>query len=535
MIDLKIDMVVQQRLQAAFPKPANSAAKALESYRVLLLDLIADSLTKGRSHIEVIQGIYTVAAKRLSQEGPTIGGQGKKQRLHAWLKANKLELIEFSDKGNNLRRMLSQVKLSKLVTLTDSNEELGEQLRLAKTNAEIVHILDGDAAENERMFEELFPDYYELSKSKRQAAYELLPVDMHSLRAYIYWLHNGATGFNRSAVQIFTEQALQILRVAAHTKGKFVQKKKPSQFGRLYYHGLSVQNVNKTLRRAMLGNSWEYDIRSSSTAIKLGFASDAIAGCGSNEHPRNVFRASFLYVERKKEMVNDICRDVFFEDSGVSKEKQTEWIKTALTAIGFGATASEHGWRSKDGSWNNPAIVKILRNADERARFLSSYYVKKFIEEQAALDEYIVQLIQREFPNVWDSDLFMSGKKRSNAKAVAWLYQHIETWAMNAARELIRAKGIKVLANIHDAIVLQRKLTEDSRNEVEWAMRDSTGIPYLYLKATKLHGFERINVEVEDEIDLRVTPTQFFASLKKWYPDGNVPTDRNFSNCVKEA
>lgn len=534
MIDLKIDMVVQQRLQAAFPKPANSAAKALENYRVLLLELIVEAMLKGRSTYDLMFNLYTVAAKRLSQEGPTIGGQGKKQRLHAWLKANNLELIEFVEKGDNLRGMLSKVKLSKYVTLIDVCEDLGKQLRLAKTNVDIVHILDGGSAENARMFGELFPDFYEITKAQRQVAYELVPVDMQSLRAYIYWLQTANTDFSRSKVQMFTAQALQILRVAAHAKGKFVQKKKPSQFGRLYYQGMSVQNVNKTLRRAMLGNCWEYDIRSSATAIKLGFASDAVAGCGSNEHPRNVFRASFMYVERKKELVNDICRDVFL-NSGVSKEKQTEWIKTALTAIGFGATASENGWRSKAGSWSNPAIVEILRNADERFRFLNQYFVKKFIEEQAALDEYIVELIQREFPNVWDSDLFMSGKKRSNAKAVAWLYQHIETWAMNAARESIRAKGIKVLANIHDAIVLQRKLTEDSRNEVEWAMRDSTGIPYLYLKATKLHGFERINVEVEDEIDLRVTPTQFFSSLKDWYPDGNVPTDLNFSNCVKEA
>lgn len=534
MIDLKTDAVVLQKLQVDYPRPGNSAAKALDSYCALLRELITDSQLKGRSTFDVMKGVYTVAVKRLSQDGPTIGGGGKKQRLHAWLKANNLELIEFVEKGNNLRGKLSKVKLSKYVTLIDAYEDLGKQLRLAKTNADIVHILDGDPVENGRMFDALFPDFYVITKAQRQAAYEFVPVDMKSLRAYIYWLQTAQTNFSHSTVQMFTAQALQILRVAVHTKGKYVQKKNPSKFGRMYYTGLSVQNVNKTLRRAMLGNSWEYDIRSSATAIKLGFAGEALNACGNAEHPRNVFRASFMYVERKKELVNDICAETFLDDSGLSKEKQAEWVKEALTAIGFGATASAHGWRSKDGSWSNPAIVKILRNSDERFRFLNQYFVKKFIEEQAELDAYIVGQIKSEFPEVWESDLFMSGKKRSNAKAVAWLYQHIETKAMNAARDVIKAKGVKVLANIHDAVVLQRKLSEDSRDEVEWTMRDSTGIPYLYLKATQLEGFEKVNIEVEEELDFRVTPAQFLASMKKWYPDGDVPDEFDFSDCVKE-
>ena len=535
MIDLEIDAVVLQKLQAAYPRPANSAAKALENYRVLLLELIADSLFKGRSTFDVMKGFYTVAAKRLSQEGPTIGGQIKKQRLHAWLIANNLELIEFVEKGNNLSQTISKVKLSKYVTLIDSCEDMGKQLRVAKTNEEIVHILDGDAAENARMFDGLFPDFYEISKTQRQATYELVPVDMHSLRAYIYWLYTAKTDFNRSSLQMFTAQALQILRVAVHTQGKYVQKKKPSKFGRMYYQGVSVQNVNKTLRRAMLGNSWEYDIRSSATAIKLGFAREALAACGSTEDPRNVFNASFLYVERKKELVNDICAEVFLKGSGVSKEKQTEWVKKALTAIGFGATASEHGWQAKDGSWSNPAIVNILRNTEERSRFLNDYYVKKFIEEQAALDEYIVGHIKIEFPEVWESDLFMSGNKRSNAKAVAWVYQHIETRAMNAARDVIKAKGIKVLANIHDAVILQRKLAGDSRDDVEWAMRDNTGISFLHLKATQLKGFERVNIEVEDELDFRMTPSQIFTAMKTWQIEAVAPVNFEIAACVKEA
>ena len=63
--------------------------------------------------------------------------------------------------------------------------------------------------------------------------------------------------------------ARTILAIASVMSGNYLQRKKPSAFGRLYYEGVSVQNINKELRRAVLGNCWEYDIRSSVVAWKM--------------------------------------------------------------------------------------------------------------------------------------------------------------------------------------------------------------------------------------------------------------------------
>ena len=95
-------------------------------------------------------------------------------------------------------------------------------------------------------------------------------MDVKSLMAYIYWLRTSANKKSRVRIEHACAQAQTILAVAQVLGGRYLQPKKPSDFGRMYYEGTSVQNVNKELRRAILGNCWEYDIRSSVVAWKLG-------------------------------------------------------------------------------------------------------------------------------------------------------------------------------------------------------------------------------------------------------------------------
>ena len=89
--------------------------------------------------------------------------------------------------------------------------------------------------------------------------FDVLPINIPSLEAYISWLCNGATLISTGRLMSYKKQATDILKVAKHTGGFLPQRKKLSPFGRTYYAWNSVQNVNKELRRAMLGNCWEYD------------------------------------------------------------------------------------------------------------------------------------------------------------------------------------------------------------------------------------------------------------------------------------
>ncbi|MDV7399990.1 hypothetical protein RZS08_51720, partial [Arthrospira platensis SPKY1] len=78
------------------------------------------------------------------------------------------------------------------------------------------------------------------------------------------------------------------------------------------------------------------------------------------------------------------------------KDLQTKLLKTAFTAISFGARVSSTGWKSDSGEWTNPAIVDILKNTDDRRRFLADPTVKAFIAEQTLLDDYLYDKVKQE-------------------------------------------------------------------------------------------------------------------------------------------
>jgi len=181
-----------------------------------------------------------------------------------------------------------------------------------------------------------------------------------------------------------------VLAVAQHLDGDYLQRLKPSEFGRTYHHGVSIQNVNRELRRAILGDCWEYDIRSSVIAWKMGFAREYLASIGRSEPDsvRREFRSTLSYLEDRADFMVTVSRYVFTEsDEPTLAQFQTQLIKQAITAISFGARAASSGWPDGAGGMTNSAIVDILRNADQRRRFLADSRVRGFFREQNRLDQ----------------------------------------------------------------------------------------------------------------------------------------------------
>ena len=88
---LKVNPVVLERLRAAYPRPHSSASNALQKYQDLLESLLFQA-TNRRSRYETIFNLFSIPVSKLIHEGPQIGGA--KVRLHAWLQANDLALIE---------------------------------------------------------------------------------------------------------------------------------------------------------------------------------------------------------------------------------------------------------------------------------------------------------------------------------------------------------------------------------------------------------------------------------------------------------
>jgi len=488
MLTITIDPVVLATLQQSFPTPRTAAVKALNKYKALLEDLLFRATLRGQTNYERLLNCYSIPVSDLVHKGPHIGYA--KVRLHKWLNDNKLDLIETVEKGSNLTGRVSMIKLTELVSIHQTTTQLQQALATVNTAKQLSSVLCADAQRNSDVFSALYPDYFSfLGPAQRQQVFDVAPVDIGSLEAYIAWLHKGATMIAPGRIRTYTEQAEVILSVARHTGGWFPQRKKLSAFGRTYYSGLSVQNVNKELRRAMLGDCWEYDLRSSVITWKMTFAQELSDKLYPTKEWKKVFRSSLLYLEDRADFMRAIRREMFATSTTLSVDFQEKLIKDALTAISFGARAKGVGWCTQDGSWTNPALVRIIRNGVQRAAFLNSHEIQQFMREQGMLDNYLADGMKQELPMLYYGPLITRNVMPSKGKAVAYLYQHAEAQIMKTAIDVLAQHGIKPIALIHDAFITRNKLSMYQRDAIRHAMRSSTQNNFWSIKQTKLEGY----------------------------------------------
>jgi hypothetical protein len=103
----------------------------------------------------------------------------------------------------------------------------------------------------------------------------------------------------------------------------------------------------------------------------MGFAKAYMAANDPNADLRRTFSSTLNYLEDKKDFVATVRHYTFKSDSNCDLDFQKKLIKQALTAISFGARTSQHGWIDESGQFQNPALVEILKNVEERNRFFN--------------------------------------------------------------------------------------------------------------------------------------------------------------------
>ena len=501
MIKLTVHESVEAALQKAFPKPAAAAKRALAKYISVVESMLFDALQRGQTPEQRKLGLYAISLDQLANKGGQIGP--KKIRVHKWLTDNDWDIVQTVVKGTKFSGQNSQVKLTSLVTVQNNLQIPAASLSAATTDEEIDAYLSGDDVSNIALFDHLYPEYnLEWREDKLRQLFDWVPVDVESVKAYVYWLETESKMIQGPKKDLALRQALSILGIAAVTKGYYLQRKKPSPFGRTYYEGTSVQNVNKELRRAMLGNCWEYDIRSSVVAWKMGYARGYLAASGLDQDLKKSFPATLLYLEDKADFMATVRHYVFPESSPVPKELRPKLLKQAFTAISFGARQTAKGWLDASGNWTNPALVEILQNADDRMRFLSDDIVKSFIKEQNILDNYLYDLLKKFHPELLLEKYLQTDSGRpSKAKVMAYLYQHGETHVMDIVRQVALANGHIPIANVHDAIFFKRRLGVELKSEIEWQMREQTGNPYWHLTPKQIERYtpRSLNAKREEQ------------------------------------
>jgi hypothetical protein len=502
MITFTVDPQVLISLQQAFPRPLRSAARALAKYLAAAEGLIFDAIQRGSTPEQRKLKLFAIPLHELANRGGRIGPG--KLRLHKWLKDNNLEIVQTVEKGNKFTGEYSLVKLSKLVTISGLIADKPGQFGEIKSDKELDSYLTGNEADNLAVFKHLYPDIDPTQPLETNSGvFDFAPVDIKSLKAFTAWLTDRADIVSNDKRAQSLIHAKTILAVACVTGGIYPQRLKPSPFGRTYYEGVSVQNVHKELRRAMLGNCWEYDIRSSVVAWKMGFAKQLLRDAGLPPDVRKQFPATTLYLEDKADFMGTVRYFTFEGNTSLTPEFQIGLVKQALTAISFGAKILAKGWADGAGNWKNPALVEILQNKHERDRFLADPTVKAFTDEQKALDQYLFELVKQQASDLLELEIVQTSSGRvSKSKVISYLYQHAETEAIDFILACAEQYGHKPIARVHDAIFFRNRLGVDVKSEIEFALQQRTGNPYWYLTPKQLKRYNSISIDLAVEEQL---------------------------------
>jgi hypothetical protein len=264
----------------------------------------------------------------------------------------------------------------------------------------------------------------------------------------------------------------------------------------------------------MLGDCWEYDVRSSVVAWKMSFGKEYLQNMELQQEVKQAFSTTLWYLQNKSEFMQQVQDHTFDGTSNVPPDLQPKLIKAAMTALCFGAKLTKHGWRTSNDGWQNPALADIIKNEAERTRFMACRDVRDFVREQNALDTYIYKCVEEQEPNLLKLQIVRANKRPSKAKVIAYLYQNAEAQAMTKAYEFLKGKKIGVLAKIHDAFIVRKQLTLAMKQELEELVQFETANEYWRLGEKPLARWSDLQTQDEKQ---RIAQHKAFISNEVEY------------------
>lgn len=496
-ITLTVSDAVLTAMKRAMPK-TNKAELALEKYCTVLERHLEQSLLHMDDNMYKFFKHFYVSTHDLSLEVGQFVIDGRRQYLHKWLETKKLNLVHVVTQGLK-GGDYSTVSLTEHVTMTDAMDI--KQLQ-QKTIDELDALLNDKTLTDADFFYKVFLDFASMTHAQLQQNYDVCPIDVKSLNQFIVFLTKRANKMSSVKRQMLVRQAKALARIAQAGTNTLPMKKNPSHFGRMYYTGrLNVQSMDKILRHAMLGDCYEYDIRSSVVAWKLGFV---WAVCQQNGITWKTFSKNFKtcmsYLGDKAKFRETIRQKTFGNTANISQDKQLEVVKQALTAISFGARKYKHGWVDQSGKSFNPAIVKIIADEVARNNFYASAEAASYMDENKLMDEIITEFAKEKWVELKDDiELQTASGRISNSKLMSYLYQQSETIVMDIVRSEVKGCYKQILANVHDAIYINEKLHTADKQRIEMVMRRKTGLQFWHLDEEKIEGYKGISDEVRQE------------------------------------
>ena len=114
--------------------------------------------------------------------------------------------------------------------------------------------------------------------------------------------------------------------------------------------------------------------------------------------------------------------------------------------------------------------------------------INTFVSESSRVDKFILAECKRTQHEVLGRDEVKNKGRVSRSKLVAWLYQHIESLAMDAVAIEVERQGGVVKARVHDAIFVDRIMNIKQLDDV---MQQASGVKHFKFKQERLKAYRR--------------------------------------------
>jgi len=268
-----------------------------------------------------------------------------------------------------------------------------------------------------------------------------IEINTKSLKNFIDYTYHNYQQNGNTKLRDDLLVAIPLLRVAEHNNGIVPHTYTIANSGRIYYTGLNLLTAPRTVRHAALAPCYEIDIENCAWQWK--------AHIGRSERLQTDYLD--LYCADKKAIREGLAADVF-QDNKMLEQTRMKQIKTALSAMGFGA-------QTPNGHISSGLAIKeafsFVKDGDKkynntaRDRFSKHEFVVNLQKESRTIDKELVKKYRKQYEHL---DFLKTEKGHwSTSRFIAYLYQSKESELMNSilAESYLKEKTI---IRIHDAI-----------------------------------------------------------------------------------
>lgn len=398
--------------------------------------------------------LYHIRRERIKRKLGQYSQNGRRKFWLDWFEQSPYSLYTIVERGNNLTEENTKVKL----------------------NYEIA-----DAEELSAWPKEAIQEYYKKSVKDVEDYFDT-PIDLESLNIFIQRSLNvesmgrwdSKTNSYKWASDEYKAKAAENLKQAVcilklQKDSKLNQAYKYSDFGRLYFMGLNLQNSSKELRHAALGHCYSIDIDVCSQAWKVHLC-ETINSNIKMGHTRSLIKDKVAFRQQLARVLGD---------------KHQGRAKQIITAIGFGADIEATPWPTGNDNYKLPAIREII-NKDEVELLTNSRWFMEFIDEQKSMNKLILErtMLDNKKEDMPQCVKDRAGRINKN-KVMAYLYQQAEYTYLAAIMKYVidRFGQEELLLPVHDAVYIKHKI---NRAELVSALQQLN--PYLSVEITEHYG-----------------------------------------------